>query len=179
MLRLKLTMPDKSPINKNQSGQILIEALVAITIATVGLLGIFNFLSRSLSLNRVVADRYVATNLAAEGIELVKNLIDTNVIQGLPWNSGLASGDFEMDYTDAALRPYSPPGDPLRLDSLTGYYSYSTGENTNQRRKISIDNISPNEIKVVSRVDWVTRDNATFNIELEDHFFNWRQAAAP
>ena len=52
------------------SGQVLIEAMVAISIVTVGLLGIFSVLSRSLSLNRTVADNYVAANLAAEGIEI-------------------------------------------------------------------------------------------------------------
>ena len=68
-------MQDKFRKNK---GYILIEAIIAITIAVVGLLGIFSLLSRSLSLNRVVADRFVASYLVAESIEIVKNLVDNN-----------------------------------------------------------------------------------------------------
>ena len=67
ILNLKLT-----------KGYVLVESVVAMTIVVVGLLGIFSLLSQSLSLNRVVGDRYVGTYLAAEGIEVVKNIIDNN-----------------------------------------------------------------------------------------------------
>ena len=37
----------------------------------------------------MVGDQVIATNLASEGVELVKNLIDSNIIQRKPWNLGV------------------------------------------------------------------------------------------
>src|SRR3990167_8160497 len=104
------------------SGQVLVESIIAITIAVVGLLGIFSLLSRSLSLNRVVSDRFVAAYLAAEGVEIVKNLIDNNILAGNPWNEGLSSGNYEADASDPALR--TDGNALLKFDPATGAYGY-------------------------------------------------------
>lgn len=156
----------------DQKGQAIVEAIVAISILVMGLLGIFSLVSRSLSLNRVIADQSTATHLAAEGIELVKNLIDTNVIQGKPWNLGLALGDYEMDFNDSALAPNQ--NRKLNFDSGSGQYSYDFGAPTVFRRVITITQPTPEEIKVNSLLKWVTRGSGEFEINLEDHFFNWR-----
>lgn len=149
------------------------EALVAITIVVVGLLGIFSLLSRSLSLNRVVTDRFVAAYLAAEGIELVKNVIDNNILAGRPWNDGLSSGNYEADFHDDVLGPNRERA--LKVDLVTGAYGYREPTPTLIRRVITIL-VSPdgNRITVGSRVNWVTRGGGKFNINLEEHLFNWR-----
>lgn len=158
---------------QNAHGYILVEALVAITIVVVGLLGIFSLLSRSLSLNRVVADRFVAAYLAAEGIELVKNIIDNNILAGRPWNAGLSPGEYEADFHDDALQ--SNQQRALKFDSATGAYGYREPTPSLIRRVISTV-VSPdgNQITVGSRVNWTTRGGGKFNINLEEHLFNWR-----
>ena len=158
----------------------MIEALVALSIILVGLLGIFALVSRSISLNAVASSQYVAANLAAEGIEVVKNVIDSNAMQAPPgsvaWNKNVSdNGEFQVDYLSKELVPYS--GDKLRFDEGTGLYGYADGAPTTYVRKINIDqlgNPETNEIRVASAVNWTTRDGAAFKIELEDHFFNWR-----
>lgn len=154
------------------NGYILVEALIAITIVVVGLLGIFSLLSRSLSLNRVVADRFVAAYLAAEGIELVKNVIDNNILAGRPWNAGVSSGAYEADFHDDALQPNQQR--VLQFDP-TGAYGYREPIPTLIRRVITTL-VSPdgNQITVGSRVNWVTRGGGKFTITLEEHLFNWR-----
>ncbi len=62
-----------------RGGQTIIEAILAISVLTFGLLSVLSLLNRSLSLNRVIADNYRATYLAAEGIEIARNLVDYNV----------------------------------------------------------------------------------------------------
>ncbi|MBI2506531.1 MAG: hypothetical protein HYW00_00070, partial [Candidatus Colwellbacteria bacterium] len=44
--------------------------MIAMSVMSVGLLSVFAVLSQSLGLNRVVAEQYIASNLAAEGIEV-------------------------------------------------------------------------------------------------------------
>ena len=91
-------------MTRRNRGQAIIEVLVAVSMLTVGFLGVVTLLAKSLGLNRVVTESYTATYLAVEGVELVKNLIDANSIAGAgtPWNSGLTDGTYEADYASLA-----------------------------------------------------------------------------
>ncbi len=173
---------------KSNNGQVIVEALVAITIAVIGLLGIFELLSRSLSLNKVVGDQYAVSNLALEGIEVAKNLIDNNILQKLPWNNGINNGIYEISYNDQALnRQISADlgncnsnyvrqnSNLLTFERASGLYGYGFSEKTNYKRAVCIETLSNgNELKINSLAIWTTRGGATFDINLEDHFFNWR-----
>lgn len=153
-------------------GQLLIESMVAISIIVVGLLGLLGLLSRSLSLNRVVSDQFTANYLAAEGIEATKNIIDANTIQCLPWNSGLENGDFQVNYDSQKLE--STLGQPILFDAQTGRFGYSSGKPTTFVRVVKIKLVSSEEIQVNAVVNWVTRGGGKFEVNVEDHFFNWR-----
>jgi len=125
-------------------------------------------------LNRVVSDQFTANYLAAEGIEVTKIIIDANTIQCLPWNSGLGNGDFQVNYDSKKLE--STLRQPLLFDAQTGRFGYSSGKPTTFIRvvKISINPANPEEIQVNSVVNWVTRSGGKFEVNVEDHFFNWR-----
>lgn len=148
--------------------------MIAITIVLVGLLGIFALLSRSLSLNRVVADRFVAAYLAAEGVEIVKNIVDNNVLSARPWNSDLQNGDYEADYRSSSLD--NNQDRQLGFNQQTGVYGYGEPTSTNFKRLIRIETSGDGEEMVVkSKVNWITRGGGRFEINLEDHLFNWQQ----
>jgi len=152
------------------------EALVAMTIVAIGLLGIFSLLSRSLSLNRVVSDRYIAGYLSAEGIELVKNKIDNNVINRRAWNAGITNGDFEIDpYGNLTLNSISGrQASLLRFNSGNGRYSYAGDQVTRFRRRINIQLLGGgDELRVTSKVSWLGRGDSDFEVSLEDRFFNY------
>ena len=158
--------------HKINKGYILIESIIGVSIAIVGILGILNLLSRSTSLNRVISNQFVGNYLAAEGIEITKNLIDANIIQRKPWNQGLISGSFEVDYLSPTLEPNQSR--PILFDSISNRYSYQTGNSTTFTRTINIQLIGSEEIKVNSIVKWTSRGGGQFESNLEDHFFNWR-----
>ncbi len=154
-------------------GYILIESIIAITVMVVGLLGIFALLSRSLSLNRVVADRFVAAYLAAEGIEIAKNIVDNNILAGKPWNTGLSSGEYEVDYTSDSLELAT--GRRIRLTNSSGAYGYSEAEPTSMVRTITIGNSNDGErLSVESGVSWISRGGGKFAINLQAYLFHWR-----
>ncbi len=154
-----------------EKGQLLIESGVAISILVVGLLGIMGLLSRSLSLNNVVSSQYIASNLAAEGIEVVKNLIDANIIQFKPWNENINTGSYEVAFDSLSLN--SNQNRFLLFDSTGNNYNYQTGQLTVFKRTIQITNVGSDEIKVNSVVNWRIR-GGSYSVNLEDHFFNWR-----
>ena len=66
---------------KNREGSLLIESIVAISVAVVGILGVLGLLSRAFAIQRDVGQRFIGTYLASEGIEVVKGIIDTNGTQ--------------------------------------------------------------------------------------------------
>ena len=160
--------------NNREKGQSLVEMTIAMSLMMVGLLGIFAVLAQSIGLNRVAANQYVAANLAAEGIEVTKNILDANAINSRPWNQGLnVNGDFGVQYNSTALDA-SKATTHLNLDSSTGRYSYDSGTETGFVRTISITNVSTSEIKVVSTVSWKDRGGIDLHVDAEDHFRNWR-----
>lgn len=159
-------------MKQDRQGIVLMESLIAITIAVVGLLGMFTLLSRSLSLTRVISDRYVAANLGQEGVEIVKNIIDTNILQTKPWNQGLATGFYEVEH-DSGLQPDTSRN--LYFNPTTGFYSYDrVGKETQFKRQIRVERIGADEIKVEAIMKWISRGGATFEETFEDHFLNWQ-----
>lgn len=169
-------MTPLSSFSKRQSGQVLIESVVSISLVTVGLLGILTLLSNSIAFNRNVTNKFVATYLAAEGIEVIKNIEDTNFThrdRGDLWNLHLNDGTYEIAY-DSAGDLTAATSRPLLFDSSTGVYNYDpSGQPTIFTRTVQITNRPPYELIVTSTVQWVDKGKPE-QVELEDHFFNWR-----
>lgn len=171
----------------------MIESLVGITIATVALLGVLALLSQAIGTNKDVAAEFIATYLAAEGIEITKNIIDTNCARGRAWNTGIRGGSYEFEYDTTANNGGRLPGflkisgspdersrDPLFYDSVSGLYSYDpSGVPTSFKRTIQIREDPSGlgadvELGIVSVVEWIVRGGGTEEVVMEDHFFNWR-----
>lgn len=168
-------------LTTSRSGQVMVEAMVALSVITVGILGVFTLTTSSIGYSRVAADRYVAVNLANEGIELTKNLIDRNIMDETApsWNylPGLINGisDYKIDYNDSALS--SSNGEYLYFSKDgSGYYRYdiqdvNKDKPTEFQRIISIENISSNHLKVISKVYWNSR-KSSYDFSVEDHFYD-------
>ena len=177
---------------RSSTGQLLIESMISIGIMVVGLLGILGLLSRSTSLNRVVSHQFIGNYLASEGIEITKNLIDADWMKDGVWNNDFvkSSGSFEVEYNmigenlenkkiSSSFCDPDPQNNancstkPL-LISNDGFYGYSGPTQSSFYRTVNIDFFSSEEIKVNSIVKWTTRGGGQFEVNLEDHFFNWR-----
>lgn len=156
-------------------GQMLIEAIIAMGILTVAVFAIFSMLSRSTSLNRSISQQYVATYLAAEGLELVKNITDSNLLVcGTAWNDGATDGTWEVTYADSRLFR-SGTNRKLKIDPTTGFYQYDTGEESPFTRTVTIQTITPDtEMRATAVVKWRGRGGVSDEVRLEDHFFKWR-----
>jgi len=152
-------------------GYLLIESSIGLALLLVILGSSFSFLSSSLGMTKIVQNQALASFLASEGIEVVKNIIDSNIINFRAWNQGLSDGEYEVQYDSENLSPYQNRF--LKLDKSTDIYSYTNGENTFFKRKIKIKNINSDEIQVNSIVSFKLK-GGDYEVNLEDHFFNWR-----
>lgn len=158
--------------NTTELGFTLIETIVATGVIVTALVSSLALINSSLVLASNFQDRLIASNLAAEGIEVVRNMRDNNWLQNLAWNNGLSDGDYNIAYNSLSLTSYSDT--PLKLDSSNGVYDYSAGsDQTIFKRRISITNLSTFEMKIVSTVSWQRR-NQSYSILVEDHLFNWK-----
>ncbi len=171
-------------LKASSRGQMLLEAMVAMGILTVAVFAIFSMLTRSTSLNRTISQQYVATYLAAEGLELAKNITDSNLLAcGTNWRTGATNGTWEVDYTDSEFRNVT--GRPLKINSSNGLYQYATGDDSIFKRTVDIRAIDADndgdleeEIRVISTVTWRSRGGVDNEVQLEDHFFKWRPLPA-
>ncbi|MBI1960807.1 MAG: hypothetical protein HYS43_00830 [Candidatus Liptonbacteria bacterium] len=171
----------------NRKGQLIVEAMIALSVGATGILGILGLLSRSLSLNRVVSDNYQASLLAAEGVEIVKNILDTDQGGG-GWNAWFPGpGWYTVDYTTNAatlagnlISPSSvfdcaSSGVSVKFDGTTGIYGYQNGEPTRFKRCVRIIEFPNERFQVNAVAAWSTRGGGEFSVNAEDHFYRWRQ----
>lgn len=125
---------------KKQKGFTLLEMIFAITIISVGVLGIYNGMSFAISNTQKAREYFMSAYLAQEGIEIVKNMRDTNWVAGESWDSGLiCESGCEADYNTASSTFSSNvygSGRYLEIDA-NGFYSYEGGSPTIYKRKIT------------------------------------------
>lgn len=182
----------------SRRGQLLIEAIVAGAILIIGFTGSLALLARAFQYNRIITDGYIGTYLASEGIEIVKNVIDHNMMvvlgcgvctpqippcppPGCSWLAGFTNNtDYEVAYNNPGLIGFT--NSFLKYDPATGMYGYAAGSATNYKRTIHVNfgvpllvNSlgDPVEVEVRSTVTWNT-GLVTQSASLVDKFYEWR-----
>lgn len=154
-----------------QKGFTIIELIISIFILSVAVVGIFSAFSMMNILTSDAADRLVATYLSQEGMEIIRNIRDTNWlnmdagVSGVEWASGInCTQGCEADYTTTGsgskyVIPYSGAGDYLNINT-DGFYGYAPGVTTKFKRKITVTSVADGNnksdyiIKVVTQVSW-------------------------
>jgi len=159
----------------SKSGSVLIEAMVGLSLIIISFGGILGLVSRGLQLNADTTNKFIATHLAAEGIEIIKSSLDAN------WN-GVKPGMYELDYNcrEIGKAPCINPngGQNTRSSlkfqkSLDGVYSYSSGEETPFMRSVIV-NVDGKTVTVNSIVQWANR-GVTQKVQISDIFMKWRK----
>ena len=139
----------------------LLETTIAIAILVAAIIGPMALSSQSIRSASVAKNTVMVSNLAQEGIELVKNIRLNNRLNGQFWTLGLtdcafANGCF-IDSKDLKVRPCSGFCEPLKFDSSLGLYNYDSGQTTEFRRIIRITSVTADEIKLRSSMNWTDK----------------------
>lgn len=159
--------------NKKQKAFTLVELMVVIVILSIGLIGVVNLVSRIFISARLIASKLVAAYLAQEGVEIVKNIRDTNWVEGAAtWDQdifccGSSPCDCQADYNDQALSLYD--NSYLKIDG--GFYNYDVASTTNTKfkRKINVQQTAIDEISTSVTVSW---DN--YEVQVFEKIYDWR-----
>ena len=152
---------------KNRSGFTLIEVIVAIFILTIGVMGAYAVVQQIIASTSITSSRLVAAYLAQEGIEIVRNIRDTNFILGNDWDNGLGTGEKEVDYTmENELESWTDRY--LKIKS-NGFYNYDSGSPTRFKRKITITKVEAYKREILVEVFWEGG-----KVSAKEYLYNWR-----
>jgi len=183
-----------------KAGFSLVETLVAVSIFSLAVVSLMSSMSKSIADTGYAKKKIIATGLAQEGVEYMRNLRDTYVLYDAEgaqtgWNNfnsklaasscstangcffnadGLNYGDTSQPMIDITLTACSSstcPNGTLLHNATTGRYNYASGVNSGFSRSIKVIQ-SSNQTKISSTVFW-TQGSGPRNVVFSEDLFNW------
>ncbi len=191
--------------NKKDRGFTLVETLLALSIFSISVLSMMIVLSKGISDTDYAQKKIIATYLAQEGIETMRNMRDTYILYSTPvgagWstfqnrltgancdaNNGCFYDDRNLVFTDPVQPITNPSYVPLNgcntncpmllYSSTTGKYNYASGGvSSGFTRKISSSTAGLGVDEVkISSTVSFTHKLATYNITITENLFNWAE----
>lgn len=172
-------------------GFTIIELVISVSILSVAVIGIYASFSMMSVLSTEMSDRLTASYLAQEGLEIVRNIRDTNWMSEdlgtRNWDEGLlvCENEFgcEVEYktNGSAENPAYPWQERfLTISPEAGFYGYSSGTETKFKRKITINaTLAPHILRVKAEVFWASKPTiinplgVQESVVVEDILYNW------
>jgi type II secretory pathway pseudopilin PulG len=156
---------------QSRKGFSIVEVMLSLVILEVGIVGILSLIVTSITNSANSRDRIVASQLAQEGIEVVRNIRDNS------WAVGDGAFDDFVVSTKCAINKDTqvlelsvggnchPASDPnkfrLYIDSNNFFAHDASGEGTSFQRKVGIADNGGSNQTITSMVIW-KRDGADF-----------------
>jgi len=170
----------------NKKGFTLIESIVAISILVTGILAVYYVFASLSNQAKASSNKLSAIYLAQEGIEVIRNIRDSNWINGQDWLFGiLGIGDcssgcnYEVDYRTGTSELYPityfiDEGRFLNKD-VFGLYSYGSEYLDNvYKRKITLYLQDEDTLKISCTVYWFY-GNESYSVQIDEVLYNWYQ----
>jgi len=157
------------------AGFTLIEVLAAAFLVTLGAGGAFALVQRTVSFTSNAVFQLEATYLAQEGIEIVRNIRDTNLLKihkgvGGEWTDNLTGCEAgcEAAYNEEVLTV----SESRYLKFQAGLYQYTQGPNTTYKREMRVVQPSDEKLEVAVEVTWEERGRS-HEVTAATELYNW------
>ncbi|MDP3043010.1 MAG: prepilin-type N-terminal cleavage/methylation domain-containing protein [bacterium] len=165
---------------KRQFGFSILEVIIAILIISIGMIGVLSLITQNIQVQYIGKNDLIASQLAQEGLELVRNIRDTNwLTAGNDWKTGAGAttnsdivqdGDYAIDYSGAIIDINSIDNAGLNIDAA-GFYTHNAGAATAFYRLITVvDNAD--YLDVECKVRWKERGR-THDYAVKTLLYNW------
>jgi len=171
---------DKTIKKTKQKGFTMIEMIAAIFIISTGIMGVFSLVSQTISYISIASSRLTAIYLAQEGIEVVRNIRDSNFLkinkgEGGSWDDGLSAGQYyNFDYRSRGI----PDGDNcsgklfLKID---GNFYVCSSDSGGFERNIQIVKVGGDKIDIAVEVAWSERGR-NHQVVARENLYQWYQS---
>lgn len=162
---------------RNLTGFTIIELMIAVFILLVGILAAFALVSNSIAYSSTYKLQLTAAYLAQEGIEIVRNIRDTNWIDPAEpaWDDGLTSGSdfYNFDYRSQNIPDNSNCSGKEYLKFDGNFYTCSDDLIAMFRRKVFIDSSTADVLDVSVTIEWSERGR-DHNFLIQEKIYKWR-----
>jgi len=167
-----------------QKGFTLVEALVAIAILLFAIVAPMTMASLGLHSAQFAKDQIIASYLAQEGVEYIRNARDTNVLGGASWlttilstcngTDGCIVDGFKSPTLDG-LTACSGACGPLLFNTSSSEYQYTSGDISPYTRSVRVteDEDNPDEASVAVTVSW-SGGTLLRSVVATTTLFNWQ-----
>ncbi len=160
-------------IIKNKKAFTLLEVVIVTFIISLGLLGVFSLFLQTIKVQNVNKNVLIASQLAQEGIEIVRNIRDENWdIIGNNFDDNLPDGRYAYDY----LRNRESVDDVDDIDTNlkidTDFYLIYGSESSPFNRMIEITN-NIDYLDIVCTVQWDERGDKKQYVT-QAFLYDWR-----
>ncbi|MCK9352395.1 MAG: hypothetical protein WCT49_04665 [Candidatus Paceibacterota bacterium] len=187
-------------ITKIKKGFIMVETIVAVSIILMVVPAVLGMATKGITLGTSAKSQMIASYLASEGIEFIRNKRDSNLLRyqngvsGAKWDDGFTPGGASpmCKNNPCTINPLAAPSNIIQrcsgslatpspcyrlyLDSF-GFYSHDTGGQATQfYRGVSVIDApgNSNEHLVTSTVVWSTAFSQK-SLTVTDYITNWTQ----
>lgn len=158
---------------KLNKGFTLVETLVALVLVSIAMGPILIMATMSINTEARIEHSLTAANLAQEGVEVIRNIRDTNWVNLQAYDTNLPSGTWRVNWNTVGGGLIPVDANPPLLKN-NGVYSYASGTPTIYRRTVTISKPETGHMIVISRVTWTERNNIDREVEVESHLYDWR-----
>ena len=111
--------------------------MVALVLVTVAMGPVFILATSSVNVASRIEHNLIASNLSQEGIEVIRNIRDTNWLNGGAFDDSLSIGTWRVEWSTTGGGLMAVGSNPV-LKKENGLYNYSTGTDTVFRRTVTI-----------------------------------------
>ena len=161
--------------NIKNKGFTMVETLVAVAILMISIAGPLTIAQKGLTAAIYARDQVIASFLAQDAMEFLKNVRDNNIILGSSFLNVIstcsASSKCTVDTTPSVISgPIATAVNTILYNDDVGYKTSGTNE-TQFSRDFYLKNITASEATIVVEVTW---SNGTVQniVSLEDQIFN-------
>jgi type II secretory pathway pseudopilin PulG len=158
----------------NKNGFTLIEFFVSLFIVLVGVLGTFSVIQTVSRYSSMDSAKLQAAYLAEEGLEVIRNIRDTNYVLGNSWTDNIQSVASYKLQARSTRFPDPLCGDYLFLDDRNSpyYYQCTTRPNSQElQRQLEVE-LSGSMMIVISKVTWKDRGKQQ-ELFVQENFYDW------
>ena len=166
----------------NNAGISLIEIVVAITIITVGMIGVISLVVQNARAQYINKNVLIASGLAQEGLELARNIRDNNwLTPGNSWKTGAApgsasdlvqDGDYRIDYNRDIIDVDDINAARLYINGA-GFYTHAvTATPTNFYRLITVTDTG-DYLDISAAILWLD-GTQQHNYGARTYLYDWR-----
>lgn len=157
----------------SRKGFSILEITVAISIIAVGFLGVSSLVIQNIQVQNINKNVLIASQLAQEGLELIRNQRDRNWMAGSSFDSGIEGGASYVEYKIDYLNPASADNVDQELKiNIDGFFQYASGDDSGFKRVVEIKNNTTN-LDVKCTVEWQDRGD-TRDYVAQMFLYDWR-----